>query len=185
MGFLTRLLIPRGVRRATHPVRSAKRAVTPKSVKKVQRAAHPVSNAKYSVERSLNTKPRKHAAPTRTKPAPLPVPRAKLPTWNYRERKAIMDMRRAGPQGRRGWGCSQAGRAGAAARAWPMNRSGGCGSAIVAFTVAAIAVWALERVWPFLLAAVVIVAGLSAMRSIRRSQRPVPLVAAKATGKWA
>lgn len=99
MGFLSRLLIPRGVRRATHPVRTAKRAATPKAVKKAQRAAHPVSNAKYSVERSLNTKPRKRAARTRTKPASLPVPTERLPTWNYRERRAILRMRRSAREG--------------------------------------------------------------------------------------
>lgn len=55
MGFLSRLLIPRGVRRAAHPVRTVKRAVTPKSVKQVRGAMHPVSNAKYSVERSIAT----------------------------------------------------------------------------------------------------------------------------------
>lgn len=55
MGFLTRLLIPRGVRRAAHPGRAVKRALTPKTVKKARRAMHPVSNAKYSVERSIAT----------------------------------------------------------------------------------------------------------------------------------
>jgi hypothetical protein len=43
MGFLSRLLVPRSVRRATHPVRTAKRAVTPKAVKKVQRSLHPIA----------------------------------------------------------------------------------------------------------------------------------------------
>lgn len=55
MGFLSRLLVPRSVRRAAHPVRSVKRAVTPKSIKRARRAMHPVSNAKYSVERSIAT----------------------------------------------------------------------------------------------------------------------------------
>jgi hypothetical protein len=59
VGFLSRLFIPRGVRRAMHPARTVKRAVTPKSVKRAQRAMHPVSNAKYGVERSLNTKKRR------------------------------------------------------------------------------------------------------------------------------
>ena len=53
MGFLSRKFVPRGVRRAAHPVRSAKRAATPKSIKKARRALHPVSNASYSVTRSL------------------------------------------------------------------------------------------------------------------------------------
>lgn len=55
MGFFSRLLIPRSVRRATHPVRTVKRAITPKPIKKARRAIHPVSNAKYSVERSVAT----------------------------------------------------------------------------------------------------------------------------------
>jgi hypothetical protein len=58
MGMLSRMLIPRSVRRATHPVRTVKRAVTPKPVKQIQRAMHPVSNAKYSLERALTTAPR-------------------------------------------------------------------------------------------------------------------------------
>ena len=56
MGFLSRLLIPRSVRRAAHPGRAVKRAITPKAVKRARRAMHPVSNAVYGVERSLNTK---------------------------------------------------------------------------------------------------------------------------------
>ena len=55
MGFFTRLLVPRGVRRAMHPGRAVKRAVTPKAVKKARRALHPIDNAKYSVERSIAT----------------------------------------------------------------------------------------------------------------------------------
>jgi hypothetical protein len=58
MGFLSRMFVPRGVRRAMHPVRTVKRAVTPKPVKQVRRALHPIDNAVYGVERSLNTKPR-------------------------------------------------------------------------------------------------------------------------------
>jgi hypothetical protein len=56
VGLLTRLLIPRKVRRVVHPVRTVKRAATPKSVKRARRAMHPVSNADYAVTRSLNTK---------------------------------------------------------------------------------------------------------------------------------
>ena len=59
MGFLTRALVPRSVRRATHPVRTVRRAATPRSVKQAGRVLHPVSNAAYSIERSLNNKPRK------------------------------------------------------------------------------------------------------------------------------
>jgi Flp pilus assembly protein TadB len=46
------------MRRAAHPVRTVKRAATPRVVKQAQRATHPVGNAKYSVERSLNTRSR-------------------------------------------------------------------------------------------------------------------------------
>jgi hypothetical protein len=62
MGFLPRAFVPRSVRRATHPVRTVKRAATPRVVKQAQRSLHPASNAVYSVERSLNTKPRKRKA---------------------------------------------------------------------------------------------------------------------------
>jgi hypothetical protein len=58
MGFLSRLFVPRSVRRAMHPGRAVKRAVTPKAVKRARRAMHPVSNTIYDVERSLNTKRR-------------------------------------------------------------------------------------------------------------------------------
>ena len=56
MGFLSRLLLPRGVRRAAHPGRAVKRAVTPRTIKRARRALHPVANARYSVERSVATK---------------------------------------------------------------------------------------------------------------------------------
>lgn len=59
MGFLSRMLVPRGIRRAVHPVRTARRAMTPRSVKKARQALHPVSNAAYGVTRSLNTKRRR------------------------------------------------------------------------------------------------------------------------------
>lgn len=55
MGFLSRLLLPRSVRRAAHPVRTVKRAATPKIVKKTTRAMHPLGNAVYGVERSVAT----------------------------------------------------------------------------------------------------------------------------------
>jgi hypothetical protein len=65
MGLLSRLFVPRTVRRAVHPARTVKRAVTPRSVKRVRRAMHPVSNVTYGVTRSLNTKKRlKKHAPT-------------------------------------------------------------------------------------------------------------------------
>jgi len=41
-----------------HPVRTAKRAVTPRPIKQVRRALHPVDNAVYGMTRALNTKPR-------------------------------------------------------------------------------------------------------------------------------
>jgi len=54
MGFLTRLLIPRGVRRAVHPGRAVTRAITPKAIT-ARRAMHPLDNLQYSVERSIAT----------------------------------------------------------------------------------------------------------------------------------
>ena len=55
VGFFSRLFIPRSVRRAVHPGRAVKRAVTPKVVKKASRAMHPIDNAAYSVQRSVAT----------------------------------------------------------------------------------------------------------------------------------
>jgi hypothetical protein len=55
MGFLSRLLVPRGVRRAAHPVRAVKRAATPKAVKQARRALHPVDNLMYGAERQVIT----------------------------------------------------------------------------------------------------------------------------------
>jgi hypothetical protein len=55
MGFFSRLLVPRSVRRAVHPGRAVKRAVTPKPIKKARRALHPVDNAVYGVQRSIAT----------------------------------------------------------------------------------------------------------------------------------
>jgi hypothetical protein len=55
MGFLSRLLVPRSVRRAMHPVRTVRRAATPKAVKKAQRALHPVDNIVYGAERQVIT----------------------------------------------------------------------------------------------------------------------------------
>lgn len=57
MGLLWRLFAPkplkkarRTVRKASHPVRTATRAATPKPVKQLQRAAHPASLAKLKAE---------------------------------------------------------------------------------------------------------------------------------------
>ena len=51
--------VPRGIRRAMHPARAVKRAVTPRVVKEARRALHPLDNAAYAVTRSMNTKPRR------------------------------------------------------------------------------------------------------------------------------
>ena len=51
MGFFCRLFVPRSVRRAVHPGRGVRRAVTPKAVKRLQRATHPIDNAFYSWQR--------------------------------------------------------------------------------------------------------------------------------------
>jgi hypothetical protein len=58
VGFLARMFVPRSVRRAAHPGRAVKRAVTPKAVRRARRLAHPVSNASYAFERSLTTRRR-------------------------------------------------------------------------------------------------------------------------------
>jgi hypothetical protein len=55
VGFLSRLLVPRSVRRAAHPVRAVKRAATPKVVKQARRALHPVDNIVYGAEREVIT----------------------------------------------------------------------------------------------------------------------------------
>jgi hypothetical protein len=55
MGFFSRLLVPRSVRRAMHPGRAVKRAVTPKVVKRATRVMHPIDNAAYSIQRSVAT----------------------------------------------------------------------------------------------------------------------------------
>jgi hypothetical protein len=74
MGFLTRLLFPRKVRRLAHPVRAVKRsvkkAVVPKPVRNtvwtVHKVAHPVDSAAYALERSLRAKSRAPKAPAYT-----------------------------------------------------------------------------------------------------------------------
>lgn len=85
MGFLTRLLIPRSVRRAAHPTRAVKSALTPKSVKQARRALHPVGNAAYAVARSLNTK----------KPQRKPFYRHGTCTMSHRSPEAAAKCRRA------------------------------------------------------------------------------------------
>lgn len=59
MGLLGRMFVPRGVRRAMHPARTVRRAVTPRPIKQLRRAAHPLDNLAYGITRSLNTKPRR------------------------------------------------------------------------------------------------------------------------------
>jgi hypothetical protein len=86
MGFLSRLLVPRGVRRAVHPARTVRRAVTPRSVKRARRALHPVSNATYGVTRSLTTK--------RRSTAPLPVYHHGTCTVNHRSAATAATCRR-------------------------------------------------------------------------------------------
>lgn len=70
MGFITRRLIPRKVRRLAHPVRAAKRAIYPKPLKQainiVSIFRNPVSSGVYAVERSVFTKSKKRSAPART-----------------------------------------------------------------------------------------------------------------------
>jgi hypothetical protein len=50
MGVLTRLLVPRSVRRAAHPVRTARRAVTPKPIKKIKRSVYVATNPLGALE---------------------------------------------------------------------------------------------------------------------------------------
>jgi hypothetical protein len=47
MGFFSRMLVPRSVRRAMHPVRTAKSAATPRVVKRARRAMNPVDSILY------------------------------------------------------------------------------------------------------------------------------------------
>ena len=56
VGFLSRLIIPRSVRRAVHPVRAIKRELTPRPIKNARRALSPIDNALYGIERSIFTK---------------------------------------------------------------------------------------------------------------------------------
>ena len=69
MGLLWRLLAPKPpkkarwtVRKATHPVHTATRAITPKPVKQLQRAVHPLDLAELKIEdaavKALRGKPR-------------------------------------------------------------------------------------------------------------------------------
>ena len=71
MGFLSRLFVPRSVRRAVHPVRTVKRAATPKAVKRATWAMHPLDNAIYGVERSVATSLRSGRKRKRNARAPV------------------------------------------------------------------------------------------------------------------
>lgn len=55
VGFFSRLLVPRGVRRAVHPGRAVKRVMTPTVIKKSRRALHPAGNVVCTVERTVTT----------------------------------------------------------------------------------------------------------------------------------
>lgn len=55
VGFFSRLLVPRGVRRAVHPGRAVKRVMTPTVIKKSRRALHPAGNVEHTVERTVTT----------------------------------------------------------------------------------------------------------------------------------
>jgi hypothetical protein len=55
VGFFSGLFLPRSVRRAAHPGRAVKRAVTPKPIKQARRAMHPIDHAVYSAQRSVAT----------------------------------------------------------------------------------------------------------------------------------
>lgn len=73
MGFLSRMFVPRGVRRALNPVRTVKAAVTPKPLKRIRRAMHPLDNAVYGVSRAINTKPRRKSRSTVYRHGSCPV----------------------------------------------------------------------------------------------------------------
>jgi hypothetical protein len=87
MGLLWRLFAPkplkkarRTVRKATHPVHTAVRAATPKSVKRLERAAHPLSLAELKTEdavvKALRGKRKQRPAPRRADQAAKTAPAA-------------------------------------------------------------------------------------------------------------
>ena len=71
MGFLSRLLVPRSVRRAMNPVRTLQRAATPKVVKKAGRVLRPVDNIVYGSEREVMTSLRSGRKRRRKSKAPV------------------------------------------------------------------------------------------------------------------
>lgn len=91
--MLWRLLAPkpvkkarRTVRKAAHPVHTAARAATPKSVKKLQRAAHPVELAQLKAEDAAvyavkGRRGSKRASPKPAGSAAPPAPWVPQPGW--------------------------------------------------------------------------------------------------------
>ena len=102
MGFLSRTFVPRSVRRAVHPVRTAKsavrKAVVPKSVRKitysVNQVAHPISAVKYhAIERPLTTAIRGNSRKTSSQ---APVYRHGTCPVNHRSPDTAARCRNAG-----------------------------------------------------------------------------------------
>jgi hypothetical protein len=92
MGFITRAVVPRSVRRAAHPVRTARRAATPRSVKSARRALHPVDNALYAATRGSRRRRPARSTAYQSRPA-RPAPRRLTPEEQraatlYRSRRA-------------------------------------------------------------------------------------------------
>src|SRR2546421_3145996 len=50
MGIVSRLLVPRSVRRAMHPVRTTRRAITPRPIKQARRAVFVATNPLEALE---------------------------------------------------------------------------------------------------------------------------------------
>lgn len=69
MGILTRLLVPRTVRRAAHPVRTARRAVTPKPIKRARRTLYVATNPFGAAEGALENAVVDALRPRRRRPA--------------------------------------------------------------------------------------------------------------------
>lgn len=61
MGFIPRMLVPRDIRHAVHPVRTTKSALTPKTIKQLRHAASRFDSMRYDAERRLTTKRRSKA----------------------------------------------------------------------------------------------------------------------------
>ena len=71
MGFFTRRLVPRKVRRLVHPVRAVRRKVTPKPIKRISRATgvvrNPVSTGLYAAERAVFSSPKRSRKPAKSR----------------------------------------------------------------------------------------------------------------------